>query len=563
MERSVHSNMQAVDPGAHTTGDKADREHPDGQDSLGEHVIFRSYDPKRDPPKPVKKLGWHDDSEILEINEADEDDEAGSKLSYSIREKDQSVNSQKGLSAGNPIRSRKTSKQHVNGTELTYLGLTKRASLLRSDGKELESNREIETSLNRVGEQMGDKAPNSVRLEAQSKPKNAVDPGLPPLKQNLIPKVKRPSDVPIIELKGLKPAIKSESQHNPMSAEQSDYNITISEGSRKKLRLGMAERGKPNHQSENFASKPDGQSVELIDSGGSILAGEVLEENPYFRFGARGAQPSQKDNTGYSQRLGTDPISIKDEANSDRLPPKGILTFGPKNSQEAKFDHSASSFKRIGKRRITNYLRNLSVFQQEIPQPKSSMTRLGDLYVPPDSPLGEDGILKRVRRPMVLQTTFEQIELGATEKDGNKTGTKDSASDIRLTDTSLGTVDSGMLFPEQRFDPNIRPKTGFIGCIHRYAATKTVKTLHVCLIILSMFGDDTRRMCLDASQDKAVDVVLGLVMGIFFLEILFAIWTKGWSYFRGGEILVDLLATSSMLLDITIVSENFLASFQK
>lgn len=88
---------------------------PKGQDQMddecteGERINFPGIDGKR--VRHPKKLGWHDDSEILEINEADEDDEAGSQVSNKRKELGQSSISQSGPAGRELMRSRTTSKQ--------------------------------------------------------------------------------------------------------------------------------------------------------------------------------------------------------------------------------------------------------------------------------------------------------------------------------------------------------------------------------------------------------------------------------------------------------------------
>lgn len=74
---------------------------------------FAGIDAKRD--RHSKKLGWHDDSEILEIHEADEDDEAGSQFSEQRKEMSKSSVSQKGHGPSELIRSRVSSKQKKTG----------------------------------------------------------------------------------------------------------------------------------------------------------------------------------------------------------------------------------------------------------------------------------------------------------------------------------------------------------------------------------------------------------------------------------------------------------------
>lgn len=373
----------------------------------------------------------------------------------------------------------------------------------------------------------------------------------------------RPPEVPVIQLKSaLKSLVQQDSQPNQLSAEPSDYNITISEGSRGEPRGNLIQKGHGKYQSASFGAKNGALSMDLVDSGGS-LAGTQL---PVLKLANKSSFQSKHriadhDFSGASR----DPINIKDEADSQRSGQMKAVTFGPKYSPDnISSGANISSFRRGAQTRISKYLKNLAFSQIEAPQPKMQVTRLGDLYTPSEMQGSEDGILKRTKRP-VLVTNFQDmpdVESPTGMKDG-KNSVKDSASDIRLTETSIGTVDSGLLYSDMKSVPSIRSKTGLVGSVNKITSSKLAKTAYIILILVSMFGDDFRRMVFDASQDIPFDILMGIVMGVFVIEILFAIATRGWNYFRRGEIVVDLLATGSMLLDITIISESFLASFQK
>jgi hypothetical protein len=94
--------------------------------------------------------------------------------------------------------------------------------------------------------------------------------------------------------------------------------------------------------------------------------------------------------------------------------------------------------------------------------------------------------------------------------------------------------------------------------------SNTVTYMYSFIIMLSIFGDDIRRILLQKKYDPFVDYILIFIMSLFLLEILNTMITSFKKYVFGGlEFLLDLLATLSILFDIAMFSETYLAPLNK
>jgi len=93
--------------------------------------------------------------------------------------------------------------------------------------------------------------------------------------------------------------------------------------------------------------------------------------------------------------------------------------------------------------------------------------------------------------------------------------------------------------------------------------TRLFTILYTFIIIVSIFGDDLRRICLPKKYDLAVDLPLTFVMMLFIIEILYNCVSKRREYIQSLEMIFDVLATLSILLDLTFFYEPLLAPLEK
>lgn len=84
------------------------------------------------------------------------------------------------------------------------------------------------------------------------------------------------------------------------------------------------------------------------------------------------------------------------------------------------------------------------------------------------------------------------------------------------------------------------------------------------IIMLSIFGDDARRLLLMKEYDALMDYILIFIMLLFLTEIAYTMYSRFKEYVcRGAEFVLDLLATSSILFDIAMFSETYIAPLNK
>ena len=97
----------------------------------------------------------------------------------------------------------------------------------------------------------------------------------------------------------------------------------------------------------------------------------------------------------------------------------------------------------------------------------------------------------------------------------------------------------------------------------RFIPRQVFSYLYSFIIIVSIFGDDIRRMVLDPKMDKLTDGLLLFIMGLFVLEIVYNICAKGGAYLFSPEVFIDSLATASMTIELAFISEPYLAPYGK
>lgn len=99
--------------------------------------------------------------------------------------------------------------------------------------------------------------------------------------------------------------------------------------------------------------------------------------------------------------------------------------------------------------------------------------------------------------------------------------------------------------------------------INRLFKSTLARYLYTLLIIFSIFGDDVRRMSTDFSKDIITDAILFSIMAVFMLEILWNVIEQRSSYIKSSDLWFDLIATLSIGIELSIVSETFLAPYDK
>jgi Ion transport protein len=78
------------------------------------------------------------------------------------------------------------------------------------------------------------------------------------------------------------------------------------------------------------------------------------------------------------------------------------------------------------------------------------------------------------------------------------------------------------------------------------------------VIMVSIFGDDLRRVTLRKSEDVYVDYFMLFLMIFFILEILMNVVIQKSKYLLSFAILFDIISTMSMVLDMTFIAEVYL-----
>ena len=87
--------------------------------------------------------------------------------------------------------------------------------------------------------------------------------------------------------------------------------------------------------------------------------------------------------------------------------------------------------------------------------------------------------------------------------------------------------------------------------------------IYSAIIVISIFGDDLRRVSVLKEYDYFMDVPLMAIMTIFVIEILVNCISKGKEYMASIELILDIFATVSILFDISFFYEDYLAPYEK
>ncbi len=99
--------------------------------------------------------------------------------------------------------------------------------------------------------------------------------------------------------------------------------------------------------------------------------------------------------------------------------------------------------------------------------------------------------------------------------------------------------------------------------VQRFMDSNLVTYTYSCIILVSIFGDDVRRISWLKRWDAVMDIPLIIIMAVFFLEIVFNCIMRKKNYLLSVEIVLDLAATLSILFDIAFIFEEYLAPYEK
>lgn len=92
---------------------------------------------------------------------------------------------------------------------------------------------------------------------------------------------------------------------------------------------------------------------------------------------------------------------------------------------------------------------------------------------------------------------------------------------------------------------------------------KIVNQIMGIIIMISIFGDDLRRVTLPPVYDDYVDGFMTFLMGLFIIEMVANAWILKKKYLATFDLWFDILSTMSMLMDVTYFSEDILANWQR
>ena len=92
---------------------------------------------------------------------------------------------------------------------------------------------------------------------------------------------------------------------------------------------------------------------------------------------------------------------------------------------------------------------------------------------------------------------------------------------------------------------------------------KIVSQIMGIIIMISIFGDDVRRISLPPAYDKYVDGFMTFLMSLFVIEMIANAWILKGKYLLTFDVWFDLFSTLSMLMDVTYFSEDVLATWQR
>lgn len=90
-----------------------------------------------------------------------------------------------------------------------------------------------------------------------------------------------------------------------------------------------------------------------------------------------------------------------------------------------------------------------------------------------------------------------------------------------------------------------------------------VSYLYSLLIVISIFGDDMRRLLTGYQSDNYSDSMLFFIMLIFTIEIICNIVRHGRRYLCSSDVWFDTIATLSIVIELSMVSETYLAPYEK
>ena len=97
----------------------------------------------------------------------------------------------------------------------------------------------------------------------------------------------------------------------------------------------------------------------------------------------------------------------------------------------------------------------------------------------------------------------------------------------------------------------------------KFLDSNLVTYTYSIIIVVSIFGDDLRRISIMKKYDYFMDIPLLLILTLFVCEITYNGIIRKSAYILSIDILLDVLATLSILFDVAFFFEGFLAPYEK
>ena len=97
----------------------------------------------------------------------------------------------------------------------------------------------------------------------------------------------------------------------------------------------------------------------------------------------------------------------------------------------------------------------------------------------------------------------------------------------------------------------------------KFLDSNLVTYTYSIIIVVSIFGDDLRRISIMKKYDYFMDIPLLLILTLFVCEIIYNGIIRKSAYLLSIDILLDVLATLSILFDVAFFFEGFLAPYEK
>ena len=113
--------------------------------------------------------------------------------------------------------------------------------------------------------------------------------------------------------------------------------------------------------------------------------------------------------------------------------------------------------------------------------------------------------------------------------------------------------------PGKNKKQNSKCKSFFLKCLK----STIMSYIYTAMIIISIFGDDTRRLLISHANDIYFDIGIFIIMLIFTIEIIYNIVIYGTRYVMSPDLWFDSIATLSIVVEFSVISEPYLAPYEK